>query len=180
MTKAPFSYEILTNSMVPALNPGDKVISGNKEPNDIKIGDIVIINPEYFLKSALDVFFHPILKKGYPVIHRVIDKKKNEGNYFFKTKGDNGWRVDAASRVIEKNDEYIIYDYDETNAFIPESEIIGVVLKIIKKPKVSVSCPSCGNSIEYKAFKKNNEKNQEFEALLEYGKRYEVKIYREN
>lgn len=180
MRNTPFSYEILTNSMVPALNPGDKIISGKKEPIDIKIGDIVVINSEYFLKSALDVFFHPILKKGYPVIHRVMDIKEIEGTLFFKTKGDNGWRVDAASRVIEKKDEYTIYGYDESNAFIPESEIIGVVLKIIKKPKESVSCPSCGNSIEYKAFKKNNEKNQEFEALLEYGKRFEVKIYHEN
>ena len=116
--------------------------------------------------------------KDIPIIHRVIGKEKQNGTWYFKTKGDNSWRLDAASRILEKTKDYLLVEYDEAKAIlVPESEIIGVVLK--KIPKLEPKCPHCWNRINIKQLK-CEEKEIKFIELknpLENLKRFEVKIY---
>jgi|TARA_Y100000034_G_C6893287_1_gene411374 signal peptidase I len=54
-------------------NKGDVMVLIGKESKDINIGDVVVF------KSNLE----------YPVIHRVVEKELEDGDYYFQTKGDN-------------------------------------------------------------------------------------------
>ena len=63
---------IATGSMEKTIFVGDIAIIKKCNPNDIIVGDII----EYQME-------------GYTVIHRVIEKKQNNGEFSFITKGDN-------------------------------------------------------------------------------------------
>lgn len=54
-------------------NTGDIMILYGKEPEDIKIGDVIV-----YQSTRPD-----------PIIHRVVDIDKEEGQYHFQTKGDH-------------------------------------------------------------------------------------------
>jgi signal peptidase len=72
-------YTIISPSMVPNINVYDVVVaSKTKSPSEIKEGDIIT-----FLSSDF--------KNGQviTVTHRVIEVLKQDGNYFYTTKGDN-------------------------------------------------------------------------------------------
>jgi len=128
-------YVITTNSMEPTLNVGDLVIKGYKSPEDIKAdeeeGDILILKgPEYFYKKGFDPIFWGNLKKT-PIIHRAVDKKKIDGLWYFKTKGDNNLVADGGYRFINKTEDYkyMIVEYNDSNIiYICESEILGIVI----------------------------------------------------
>ncbi len=136
-------YKIISSSMLPSLSPGDYVICGEKRPEDINVGDIVVINKDFILRNNRDlIFFSQFRDEEFSIIHRVIHKEKKDGQWYFKTKGDNNSRVDGGSRIIEQTDDYILVEYDSEALLIPESEIIGVVFT--KVPKI---CPRCDNKI---------------------------------
>ena len=63
---------IATGSMEKELYVGDVAIIKKCNVNDVKVGDII----EYKME-------------GYTVIHRIIEKKIEKGNFYFVTKGDN-------------------------------------------------------------------------------------------
>lgn len=73
---APIS--IATESMKPEFNVGDVAVIKKCNPNDINVGDVIQYKME-----------------GYTVVHRVIDKKVNNGEVIFTTKGDNNNSPDA-------------------------------------------------------------------------------------
>ncbi len=136
-------YKIHSESMIPTLNPRDIVICGEKAPEDIKIGDIIVVNQEFFRNGGYDDLFLQRYK-GYPVIHRVVHKEKRDGKFFFKTRGDNNTTMDTGFKVLERTEDYVLVEYDPLSpTLIPESEIMGVVLK-----KISTLCPKCGNKIQ--------------------------------
>ena len=54
-------------------NKGDIMVLKGKEPQDIKIGDIIVFWSQ----------------KGDPIIHRVVKKWQEGSAYYFQTKGDN-------------------------------------------------------------------------------------------
>lgn len=128
-------YKIISASMAPTLNINDMVLSLKKSPKDIKAGekdgDIVILKgPQYFYDHGMDSLLWNYLSGDVPIIHRAIDKKIMKGVYYFKTKGDNTWATDGAFRIVKRKKEYMIIEYDESNAiYVPESEILGVVEK---------------------------------------------------
>ena len=64
--------------MVPALNVGDIAIIKKCDVNDIQVNDII----EY----AMD---------DYTVVHRVIEIKQQDGQFYFVTKGDNNPKPDS-------------------------------------------------------------------------------------
>ncbi|MFW6110815.1 MAG: signal peptidase I [Thermoproteota archaeon] len=83
------SYMVLSGSMNPTLRLGDLVIVKESDPTSIDLGDLISI------------------KKGKMVFtHRVVGKRKEDGIYHFKTKGDaneepdTGWIV--SSQIIGK------------------------------------------------------------------------------
>ena len=70
-------YTILTQSMEPNIKPNDVIIDLTvRNPDDINIGDIITFTSTYSLT------------KGMVITHRVIDKKIEEGEWVFYTKGD--------------------------------------------------------------------------------------------
>ena len=71
---------IASGSMEKELYVGDVVIVKKCNANDIDNGDII----QYQMK-------------GYTVIHRVIEKKQKNGEYYFTTKGDNNPSGDKES-----------------------------------------------------------------------------------
>lgn len=82
--QTPYPLEaVLSESMVPTLNRGDLLIvqggiSGEQINADPRTGDII-------------VFRNPKDLDGVPLVHRAVDKFKNEndGKWYFYTKGDN-------------------------------------------------------------------------------------------
>lgn len=68
---------IASGSMEKELFVGDVVIIKKSKPEDIIIGDII----EYQMD-------------GYSVIHRVIDKRQRNKEYYYTTKGDNNLKKD--------------------------------------------------------------------------------------
>lgn len=56
-------------------NKGDIMILKGRKPKDIRVGDVIV-----FRGNSND-----------PIIHRVIKKSNKDGNYIFKTKGDNNY-----------------------------------------------------------------------------------------
>ncbi len=65
-------------------NQGDIMFVLGKQSQDINIGDVLIF------KSTTN----------YPVIHRIVDKWEQDGEIFFKTKGDNN--SDSFAQLNEK------------------------------------------------------------------------------
>jgi hypothetical protein len=68
ITKADFEKYPFKNGF----NKGDLMILIGKDPEDIKIGDVIVFQS----------------RKPYPIIHRVV-KKDYKGMWVFETKGDN-------------------------------------------------------------------------------------------
>ena len=164
-------YKIVSTSMCPALNVGDIVVRGYKVPEKINAGeqdgDILILKgPQYFYEQGVDPIMWNYLEKDTPIIHRAIDKKKIGNTWYFKTKGDNSWAPDGSFKVIEKTKEHILTEYNKSNEiYIPESEVLGVVVKKIPligvNPQTSVA-------------------NTDFMINLEWLERMEVKIFVNN
>ncbi len=73
-----------SSSMVPTLNIGDVVIIVGVNPEDVKVGDIIVYNKVSFTASKEPV----ILSLKTPIIHRVIGIIKVGDRVFFITKGD--------------------------------------------------------------------------------------------
>lgn len=94
-------------------NKGDIMILKGRKTEDIKRGDIIVFQS------------HTTRPKPDPIIHRVIKKYREDGSYYFQTKGDN-YKTNKESIKGCDSDGCI----DETN--INEKQIIGVA--IIKIP----------------------------------------------
>lgn len=59
--------------MYNGFNKGDIMVLFGREPGKINIGDIIVFQSQ----------------RPDPIIHRVIDKRNIDGNYYFTTKGDH-------------------------------------------------------------------------------------------
>ena len=178
MLKCHMFYKIVSYSMYPTLRPGDIVICGEKREK-VQIGDIVVINPRFFKENEFDLFFNHIFDDDMPIIHRIIEKKERGEKLYFKTSGDFGWRVDAASKVMERTKDYVLILYDEKNAYIPETEIMGVVLKVIRDEQI---CPHCHKPISNNPLEDQEILDFNLETLNKLstlGKRFEMKLYLE-
>jgi len=122
--------------MEPTLNVGDLIIRGDKDPEEIKVGeedgDILILRgPDYFYDEGFDPIFWGNLEEGTPIIHRAIDKKKIGDKWYFMTKGDNNLVADGGYKFINKTDEYdyVVIEYNSSNViYISETEILGIVI----------------------------------------------------
>ncbi len=83
-------FTIPTGSMFPTLAPGDQVIVRRMCAQDLRLGDIVLIQAG-----------------GVWLAHRLIGRRVTESNIFFVTKGDNCVQHDplwhAALRIDSSN-----------------------------------------------------------------------------
>ena len=122
--------------MEPTLKVGDLVIRGDKDPEDIKVGeedgDILILRgPDYYYEKGFDPIFWGNLEEGTPIIHRAIDKKKIGDKWYFKTKGDNNLVADGGYKFTNKTDEYdyVVVEYNSSDViYISETEVLGIVI----------------------------------------------------
>jgi signal peptidase len=88
------NFTVLTGSMTPAIAPGDMIISKEVMPLSINVGDVITYKENDTI-----------------ITHRVIEKKEENENYVFITKGD-------ANNIKDEN-------------YIKENQIIGkIVFKI--------------------------------------------------
>lgn len=78
---------IATQSMYPNLKAGDMVIIKKCNSDDINVQDII--------QYKMD---------GYTIIHRVIEKNQENGEYYFITKGDNN---NSEDNISVKEDQLI-------------------------------------------------------------------------
>ena len=124
--------------MAPTLNTGDLVIRGDKLPEDINVGEedgvIVIFKAKYFYEEGFDPDFWGNLDEDTPIIHRAIDRKKINGDWYFKTKGDNNAVADGGYKFLNKskNYDYIIVEYNDSKViYISERAIEGIVIIVI-------------------------------------------------
>ncbi len=86
-------------SMYPLLRQGDLVIIVHKDPDDIRVGDIIVYRS----------------LKGHLIIHRVVAIIKVNGKYEYVTKGDHN-----------PHDDSYLFEYPEGRG-VPYSRVIGVV-----------------------------------------------------
>lgn len=132
-------YVITSQSMAPTLNVGDFVVRGDKDAEDIKAdeedGDIVILRgATYFYENGFDPIFWGNLDGDIPIIHRAIDKKKIDGKWYFKTKGDNNMVADGGYTFKNKSKDYdyIVIEYNDSEViYICETEVLGIVIFVI-------------------------------------------------
>jgi len=124
--------------MAPTLNIGDLVISGDKLPEDINVGeedgDILIFEAKYFYEEGFDPDFWGGLDEDTPIIHRAIARKEINGDWYFKTRGDNNHVADGGYKFVNKSENYayIIVEYNDSNViYISERAIVGIVIQVI-------------------------------------------------
>jgi len=68
-------------------NKGDIMVLMGKDAGNVKVGDIIV-----FTSNKKD-----------PIIHRVVKKIKNNGDFYFQTKGDNNKDSIKTSQLDETN-----------------------------------------------------------------------------
>ena len=105
---------VSSQSMQPVLNYGDLIIVRKEPAERIMVGDIIAFN----VPSNYDRMVQS------PVIHRVVDKWTENGEVYFKTRGDNNpyedpWDV-PAENVVGKYALKVPY--------------IGLVVLLLKQP----------------------------------------------
>lgn len=98
-----------STSMVPTLNIGDVVIVTGVNPENIKIGDIIVFNKIVHLPGKN---YEKQLQT--PIVHRVIDIIEKGGLRYFKTKGDANPLPD--------------------HWYVPEDAVLGKVLCLGNEP----------------------------------------------
>ena len=79
------AYVVVTESMVPTINVNDAIVVKRANANTLKVGDIITF-------SSNDTFYN-----GWTITHRIVEKKDENGNFIYRTKGDNNDLVDSAS-----------------------------------------------------------------------------------
>jgi signal peptidase I, archaeal type len=86
-----------SNSMYPTLKVGDIIIVKGVEPSQIRVGDIIVF-------SSKEVY------PGITVVHRVIGIYYENGEYMFRTKGDNNLLPDPCCVLGNEVKGIVIYD----------------------------------------------------------------------
>ncbi len=87
---------VVSDSMSPNINKGDLLFLQGVNPEDIKVGDVIVYDAYGLWPGAPED----------PIVHRVIDIEEDDGKLYFETKGDNNYKKDKEpvpeNRVIGK------------------------------------------------------------------------------
>ena len=104
-------FTIISNSMLPDYEPGDILVLKEENPSNIKIDD----NVTYIGKTGQ--------VKGLVVTHKVIDKREEDGKYYFTTQGTNN---EIADPEIDESQIYgkVVY----------KTVLLSALCKIMLKP----------------------------------------------
>jgi len=94
-----------SGSMEPLISRGDLLIVRGVPASDIRSGTIEDMDGDIIVFSAQGVWSNPPAE---PIVHRVVDKKFEDGIWQFRTKGD-------ANPIVDEG-------------WVPEDNILGVVV----------------------------------------------------
>jgi signal peptidase len=89
---------VISDSMAPNINKGDLLFIQGKDPEDIEVGDVIVFDADGLWSGAPEE----------PIVHRVVDIRKVDDDWEFRTKGDA--------------------NNDKDEEWIPEKRIKGVVI----------------------------------------------------
>ena len=123
ITKEPLfgAYIVVTESMVPTINVNDAIVIKRVDATNVNIGDIITF-------SSTDRYYN-----GLTITHRVVGKKvSSEGDYIYRTKGDNNVLEDTALVDIDNVYGKVLFKIPKVGylkKFI--SSPLGFVLSII-------------------------------------------------
>lgn len=84
--------EFLDYSFKNGFNIGDIMFLKGKEPKDIKEGDVLVFD----------------IGRSVPIIHRVVDKWQENGEYYFTTKGDHNPKIFEEIGEAKINEKQVI------------------------------------------------------------------------
>jgi signal peptidase len=99
---------VVSGSMKPTLNEGDLLFVRGINPADIRNGTVEDMNGDIIVFDAHGVWTNP---PNEPIVHRVVDKKFEDGIWQFQTKGDNNEYIDEPGNPV----------------WVPSYKIYGVV-----------------------------------------------------
>ncbi|TXT61230.1 MAG: hypothetical protein BAJALOKI2v1_40022 [Promethearchaeota archaeon] len=96
---------VVSGSMEPTILKGDLLIVKGEDPNNIKSGSIQNKTGDVIVYDARGLWASA---PNDPIVHRIVDKRLENGTWYFLTKGDANLSPDPA--------------------WVPENRIIGVVV----------------------------------------------------
>lgn len=79
---------VTSESMEPALYPGDLLVLQGRPAEDIAVGDIIVYEDDWYGDA--------------PIVHRVISIEAEGGNYYYFTQGDNNAVADPGNRTYDE------------------------------------------------------------------------------
>ncbi len=149
-------YTILTQSMEPNIVPNDVVIDLTiKNPDDIKIGDIITFTSSYSLTQ------------GMVITHRVVNKAMEGGEWVFYTKGDANLSPDPVPAKFTNIHGKVLFKIPQLGLLQGFLATRGGWLIIVVIPALCViisdilkifRLQSTKNKLELKALKENQSK----------------------
>jgi len=86
---------VTSESMVPALYPGDLLVLQGRAAEDISVGDIVVYEDDWYTDA--------------PIVHRVVEIQEVGGTYYFFTRGDANHANDIGNRTIDEIIGVVVY-----------------------------------------------------------------------
>jgi len=86
---------VTSESMVPALYPGDLLVLQGRASEDISVGDIIVYEDDWYPNA--------------PIVHRVVEIQVVEETYYFFTRGDANHANDIGNRTIDEIVGVVVY-----------------------------------------------------------------------
>lgn len=129
---AEYGYVVLSGSMQPTFGPGDVVIVNDASPKRIQEGDVIVFRPPGGHEEA----------NSDRVTHRVVEVIREDGQLYFRTKGDANEEPDQqlipAENVIGRVGFHIPYigyviQFGGTDTGILALVIVPSVLLIVNE-----------------------------------------------
>ncbi|UCH05785.1 MAG: signal peptidase I [Candidatus Thorarchaeota archaeon] len=86
---------VTSESMIPALYPGDLLVLQGRAVEDISVGDIIVYVDDWYTDA--------------PIVHRVVEIQVVTGTYYFFTRGDANHANDIGNRTIDEIVGVVVY-----------------------------------------------------------------------
>ncbi|MFX1265892.1 MAG: signal peptidase I [Promethearchaeota archaeon] len=86
---------VTSESMIPALYPGDLLVLQGRAAENISVGDIIVYVDDWYTDA--------------PIVHRVVEIQEVNETYYFFTRGDANHGNDLGNRTIDEIVGVVVY-----------------------------------------------------------------------